>query len=293
MDTMEIRSTSNPRVVEWSRLLHKKGRDRQNRFLIEGVHLVKEALESHLPLDCIVYSGERGWPGELERPRDVECVAVSENVMRKCTDTKTPQAVFAVLSKAVVTPRDEEVQRLLKKRGGLFVVADRIQDPGNLGTIIRSADAVAADGVIVGEGSADLFHPKTIRATMGSLFHLPVWSADLSALLQQARAEGAQIVATTLQSARPYYDLNWTKTSWILIGNEGSGISPEVIHYATVETMIPMPGKAESLNAGMAATVLLYEALRQRRHWNSSTGHPLSVHQPPEHPPSNRSDQNE
>jgi TrmH family RNA methyltransferase len=265
LDKIMIRSVANPRVAEWSRLLQKKGRDQQNRFLIEGIHLVQEALKSGLSIDCIVYSGERGWPKELERPHDVECVAVSENVMRKCTDTKTPQAVFAVLSKNEVTPDEKEMRELLNRRSGLFVVADRVQDPGNLGTIIRSADAVAADGVVIGKGSVDLFHPKTVRATMGSLFHLPIWEAELTDLLEKIRENGAQIVATTPQAKIAYDDLDWTKTSWVLIGNEGSGLSPEVRRLATVETVIPMPGKAESLNAGMAATVLLYEALRQRR----------------------------
>jgi TrmH family RNA methyltransferase len=159
----------------------------------------------------------------------------------------------------------------------LVVVVDGVQDPGNLGTIIRSADAVAATGVIVGRGSADVYNPKTLRATMGSLFHLPIVSGvDLPALLAQVAAEaiegsgagearGPQVVGATLRATLSCFDADMTQPTWLVLGNEGAGVSPAVAGCVTREVRIPMPGRAESLNVAMAATVLLFEALRQRR----------------------------
>lgn len=261
-----ITSVHNSRVKTWTQLLEKKGRDKLGQFVIEGVHLVQEALASSLPVDTIVFAEERAHtlPSALldqAHAAGIECVAVTETVLAKCTDTQTPQPVFAVLPKLAWEPG----QLLNAQAGaGLVVVVDGIQDPGNLGTIIRSADAVGATGVLLGRGTVDLYNPKTVRSTMGSLFHLPIAQGNLLEVLPQAAEQGAAIVTTSLQGSTSCYDFDFTRTVWFVIGNEGQGVSAAVSDLATQHILIPMRGQAESLNAAMAATVVLFEAMRQR-----------------------------
>jgi len=262
-----ITSLQNPRVKAWTQLLEKKGRDKQGQFIIEGVHLVQEALGSDAEVETVVYAAERQHElpaGMLEQAADagIECVAVSGQVLVKCTDTLTPQAVFAVLRKLRWEPSD-----LLDEAGrepGLVVVIDGMQDPGNLGTMIRSADAVGATGVLLGKGTVDLYNPKTVRSTMGSMFHLPVAHGDLQTVLPQAAAQGIAVITTSLQGESDCYGFDFRQPVWFVIGNEGQGVSPEVSALTTEHIRIPMRGRAESLNAAMAGTVVLFEAMRQR-----------------------------
>ncbi|WP_211746574.1 RNA methyltransferase [Paenibacillus sp. Marseille-Q4541] len=260
---MEIASVHNPRVKDWAQLLEKKHRTRQGKYIIEGVHLVQEALEHGAMIECIAYDMDKGIPSELGAyPRTastVEWIAVSAAVIAKCTDTVTPQAVFAVIRKD-----EKQVDELLVKPDSLVIVLDRLQDPGNVGTIIRSADAAGADGVILGRGSADVYNPKTIRSTMGSFFHLPVVEADLSEVLPAAKQAGVTLVSTSLTAEHSCYSYDFKGSRWLVIGNEGSGVSDEVSRLVDDAVIIPSKGQAESLNAAMAATVLLFEAMRQR-----------------------------
>ncbi|WP_426451539.1 TrmH family RNA methyltransferase [Paenibacillus sp. S-38] len=261
-----IRSLQNPRVKQWTELQSRKGREKTGRFVVEGHHLVQEALQSDAMPDTLVYSAERRDSCrellEEAAQQGIECVPVGEEVLAKCTDTGTPQPVFAVVPKLSWRPQD-----LLKasEQGGLVVVVDGMQDPGNLGTIIRSADAVGASGVLLGKGTVDLYNPKTVRSTMGSMFHLPVVQGDLTEWLPAAAERGVQVVSTSLQGAVSCYEHDFRAPTWFVIGNEGQGVSPEVQALAQHNVLIPMAGRAESLNAAMAATVVLFEAMRQRR----------------------------
>ncbi|MBD7969612.1 TrmH family RNA methyltransferase [Paenibacillus gallinarum] len=259
---MEIASVNNPRVKDWAQLLEKKHRTRQGKYIIEGIHLVQEALEHRAEIECIAYDMDKGIPSELSgyaNTAGVEWIGVSAAVIAKCTDTVTPQAVFAVIRKD-----DKQADGLLRKPDSLVIVLDRLQDPGNVGTIIRSADAAGADGVILGRGSADVYNPKTIRSTMGSFFHLPVVEADLSVILPEAKEAGVTLVSTSLAADHSCYSYDFKGSRWIVIGNEGSGVSQEVGSLVDDAVIIPSKGQAESLNAAMAATVLLFEAMRQR-----------------------------
>lgn len=260
-----ITSVHNPRVKQWTELQSRKGREKQGRFLIEGVHLVQEALRSDLIPEVLAYSDERAEAcAELLQEaagQGVERVQVTEPILAKCTDAETPQPVFAVVPKLPWRPAD-----LLSasERDGLVVVIDGIQDPGNLGTIIRSADAVGASGVLLGKGTVDLYNPKTVRSTMGSLFHLPIVQGDLAQWLPEASARGIQVATTRLEDAVSVYDCDFRRPTWFVIGNEGQGVSAEVQQLVQHHVRIPMQGRAESLNAAMAATVVLFEAMRQR-----------------------------
>lgn len=261
---MEITSVSNPRVKSWASLSEKKGRDKLGMFIVEGPHLVVGALNQAVIVpECVVYDRGKGIPEEVvaaaaERP-GIEWIAVSPEIMAKCTDTVQPQGIFAVLPKFT-----QLADRLLEATNSLVIVADGVQDPGNLGTIIRSADAVGATGVVLGRGCADLYNPKTVRSTMGSLFHLPIVETDLGEVLSAARERGVQLVSAALDAAASCYDMDYRASSWFIVGNEARGVSPEAEQYVTHRVRIPMRGGAESLNVAMASTILLYEALRQR-----------------------------
>jgi TrmH family RNA methyltransferase len=255
-----ITSVHNRKVKEWASLLDKKGRDQTGCFLVEGPHLVQEALKSGAPVRTVVYEQDAGIPAELLPWRDsTRWIAASPEVLRKCSDTVHPQGVFAVVEKTDV-PADV----LFERPNAFGIVTDGVQDPGNLGTIIRSADAAGADFVVLGKGTADLYNPKTVRATMGSLFHLPIVHGDLAELLSIARDRGIRTVAAALDAAQSCYALDCRQAVWFVVGNEAHGVSPAVRRLVTDEVVIPMRGGAESLNVAMAATILLFEAMRQR-----------------------------
>lgn len=261
---MEILSVNNPRVKQWSQLLNKKGRDQSGLFLLEGIHLTLEALNSDAELQTILYSLERDLPAELqayvEQPGSmVEWIGVSEAILSKCTETPAPQGVVGICKKLGTT-----AEELLRDPEALLVALDGVQDPGNLGTIIRSADAVGATGVLLGRGTVDLYNPKTIRSTMGSLFHIPVVACDLLEVMPEAKAAGVQLVGTRLDAPRNCYELDLRKPTLLLMGSEGGGLSAEIEDYVDTDVIIPMRGKAESLNVAMATSVLLYEGMRQR-----------------------------
>lgn len=158
----------------------------------------------------------------------------------------------------------EPLESLIAGARGLVVVLDGVQDPGNVGTIIRSADAAGAAGVVLGAGCADVYNPKTIRSTMGSLFHLPIVEGQLESLLPEAKVAGVKLVSTSLQAEHSCYSYDFTQSVWLVIGNEGKGISDATARLVDDSITIPMQGQAESLNAAMAATILLFEAMRQR-----------------------------
>lgn len=256
-----IRSSQNPQVKEWAALTSRKGRDRAGAFLVEGVHMVIEALKSDCLVTQVIYVPGTAAEREAapERDETVRWQPVTEEVMRKISDTEAPQGIAAVVRK-----RDMQAAELFRPAGRPLIAVDAVRDPGNAGTIVRAADAAGAAGVLFGTGSVDVYHPKTVRATMGSLFHLPVLPCDLAALLPRARAAGFRVAAAALNGSRHCFETDLSGPVCFLLGNEADGISPRLAALADDAVAIPMVGRAESLNVAMAATVLLYEALRQR-----------------------------
>lgn len=264
---MEIVSETNARAKVWSQLLHNKGRKKHGKFLVEGVRLVNEAIRSHeqssAHVECVIYTLSSGLPEGIEADQNdehIQWIGVSDAVFAKCSDTVHSQGVIAV-----VQQWKARLDAVMNAKHPLVIAVDGIQDPGNLGTIIRSADAVGATGVVIGKGSVDVYNPKTVRATMGSLFHVPIIEADLEVVLPQVREHGIDIVSTGLQTDRYCYDEDFTKGMWIVVGNEGHGVSARISKYVDRQIIIPMDGQAESLNVAMATTVILFEALRQRQ----------------------------
>ncbi|HZG76229.1 MAG TPA: RNA methyltransferase [Paenibacillus sp.] len=264
-----IRSLQNPQVKAWAALLGKKGRDEAGTFLVEGAHLVAEALRSDFRVSEVLYVPGSPAAAEVEAAiggRASDWMPVSEQVMEKVTDARTPQGVAAVVEQRNVA-LDELFAGNGRKLGlGPIVALDAVQDPGNLGTILRSADAAGARAALLGVGTVDVYNPKTIRATMGSLFRVPFVACDLSEALARAKAAGVRVVGTSLDAKRSCYEAPLGGDVCFLFGNEGAGVSPQLLAMADEKVIIPMRGGAESLNVAMAATVLLFEALRQREY---------------------------
>ncbi len=265
-----ITSRENSRMKNLA-LLMKKAKERKARklFIAEGIRMVGEA-----PADWIrgVYAaesfGERRQEQELlARLREgadkggylVE--TVSDAVFAAVSDTKTPQGILAVLKIPEYCLSD-----LLSKENPLLLLLEGIQDPGNLGTMFRSGEGAGVSGVIFDRETADLFNPKTVRSTMGSIFRVPfLETEDLMQTIHELKRAGVALYAAHLDGSVDYDEPDYTKASGFLIGNEGGGLSREPAEAADARVRIPMEGRVESLNAAVSASLLLYEACRQRR----------------------------
>lgn len=267
-----IESASNAKI-KWAASLHqRKERKRRGEFVAEGVRLVETATASDWPLRfCIAtesaFADERvqGIVAVLES-KGCPIYAVSPNVYKKASATESPQGILLVMESV-----QSNLAELSAKNNPLFVVLDRIQDPGNVGTIIRTADAAGCSGVIAIEGTADLFSDKVVRSSMGSLFHLPlVMEVGAEEVIAFAREHNISCLAAALDpSATPHFSADYRKASAVVFGNEGEGVSSLFLESAE-HIYIPMLGRAESLNVATSAAIVLYEALRQRYREDSS-----------------------
>lgn len=271
-----ITSAQNPKMKNWRKLLSKKGRDQAGAYLIEGVRLIQEAIRSdRTVIQSLIFSDERrgtaeAWREEIAakeeaQQRKIEQVLVPSSLINRLTDTKTPQGMLAVLEKNDVKAAIDELESRLRQTSALLLLLDAVREPGNVGAIIRTADAAGVDAVIVGKGSADLYNPKVIRAAMGSSFHLPLVEAELEPWMAELKKSGYRIVATALDRSDRYDRVSYRGRVACMMGNEAHGISPEIMSKADERVKIPIYGKAESLNVATAAGVLLYEAQRQRQ----------------------------
>lgn len=248
-----ITSPSNARVKDVIRLRDKASeRKRSGLFVAEGRRIVSEVPEDRI--EALYLSEDfdpAGWRGAPLAGSYAE--TVSRSVMEKMTGTVTPQGILAV-----VRQERRSLEDLAK--GGLILLLDRIQDPGNMGTILRTAEACGADGVLCDAASADPWSPKTVRSTMGAVFRLPVAvEEDLSAALGILQRKGYTAFAAHLQASGDFRKAVWPKKSIIMIGNEANGLSDALTVAADRRVIIPMRGRAESLNASVAAALLMYE----------------------------------
>lgn len=261
-----ITSTSNPRVrqlVLWQEKAKKRRED--NVFLAEGIKMLREA-----PKDWIkeVYLTEevlqrlRKEDGEvLTKIENTGYELLSDEVMKKVSDTQTPQGALVVLNRPSYTLED-----IVGNGEGTFMVLENLQDPGNLGTIIRTGEGAGIRGVIMSQDTVDIYNPKTIRATMGSVYRVPfIYVETLSNSICYLKEKGVQTYAAHLKGKKQYYEFSYAGGTAFLIGNEGNGLKKETADLADEYLRIPMEGQVESLNAAIAATILMYEAYRQRR----------------------------
>jgi TrmH family RNA methyltransferase len=244
-----IESAKNPKVKQWKKLLTKKERDQTGTFIIEGFHLVEEALKESNVVQEVIIAEHTDLPAHISLD-DVEVVRVSHEVIKEITDTGTPQGIFAICEQ-----RSYQCETL-KLENTLLI--DSVQDPGNIGTLIRTADAAGMDAVILGEGSADLYNPKVLRSTQGSLFHIPVIKDNLQDVISRLKKQNIPVYGTALEGAVSYTEVEKSDQFALLVGNEGQGVSSKLLEETTKNLYIPIYGKSESLNVGVAAGILLY-----------------------------------
>lgn len=265
-----ITSIVNPRIkqlVQWQ----DRARDRRKDgvFIAEGMKMLEEA-----PVEWIreIYLTEE-LAGRLKQAKSekeqllwkkleaVRFELVTKEVMKRAADTQTPQGVLLVLKQPAY--RLDEI--LQKDRNGLYLVLEDLQDPGNLGTIVRTGEGAGISGIIMSRKTVDIFNPKTIRATMGSIYRVPfIYVETLSDTLDKMKKAGVSVYAAHLKGETLYYDFSYKGATAFLIGNEGAGLSRETAQAADFCLKIPMEGNVESLNAAVSAALLMYEAKRQR-----------------------------
>ena len=251
----EISSKDNKIFRLCEQLSHKKYRDKLGLYLIEGENLLEEAVKNGAAIKTVLMC--RDYRGSLFGTED-KAFCLSDKLFEQLAQTETTQGIMAIVEKPELSP-----DRFLDRGGGNFIVLDRLQDPGNIGTILRTADAAGYELAIVMKGTADVFSPKAVRAATGSLFRMPVVFMDsVDELMEFTRAAGKKLVATCFDTDRYYYDENLREDIALIIGNEGGGISRELIECSDLKIKIPMHGNIESLNASVAAGILMYEAVR-------------------------------
>lgn len=247
-----IESTQNALVKYWKKLATtRKERERSGEFLVEGFHLVEEALKNKERIvQLIVREGvdlPLLWPID-----DVAIVEVTPAVAKEFAETETTQGVFAVCKQPTVA---DELMATWRK----VLLVDAVQDPGNVGTMIRTADAAGIDAVILGKGCADLYNPKTLRSAQGSHFHIPVVRGDLEDWIEALQCNGIPVFGTALEEdAVNYSEIQHTGSFGIMVGNEGSGINPQLLSKTDQNIIIPIFGQAESLNVAVATGIVLY-----------------------------------
>lgn len=262
-----VTSKDNSTIKYLRSLSDLKYRKKEKAFLIEGVKMVEEALRDDLGVKKVVAAPslvQHHGKGvlKLAESRSIDIVWISERMMDTVSESKTPQPVMAV-----VQMKHHSEEALLANESALIVIAHQLQDPGNLGTIIRTAEAVGASGVAITANTVDSFNAKTIRASMGSILRLPiVHIGDLAAFIKKCKQKGFQTAATVLTGEKTHFDINLTKPTAILLGQESAGLPRDITTDIDLSIRIPMAETIDSLNVATAAAVILYEAMRQRMH---------------------------
>lgn len=259
-----ITSTSNQKVKRILRLQKKaKERKEEGVFLVEGLRMMREVPKERVQE---VYVSETFLNKHKEIVTGLEgrMEIVTDKVFAYLSDTKTPQGILGIIRRTEYTLRE-----MIKEKDGaapFLIVLDNLQDPGNLGTIVRTAEGAGVTGIILSKDSADFYQPKTIRATMGSVYRMPVvYVEDLESAIEELKENGIRTYAAHLDDSCFYDEADYTGGTAFLIGNEGNGLREEISKAADQKIKIPMYGEVESLNAAMAAGILMYEASRQRR----------------------------
>ncbi|MHB8780642.1 MAG: TrmH family RNA methyltransferase [Candidatus Geothermincolia bacterium] len=260
-----IVSSRNERVREYRKLSKKTFRYETSRFIAEGPQVLREALGASAAIDVIFFTpdaeGHLSIYADIIAGRHIKTMRVAPEVFERLSSTMNPQGLLAVVEMLHVEP-----EAIALKPPEPQLLLSQIRDPGNLGAIIRAADAAGAGAVVMSEDCSDLYNTKTVRATAGSLFHLPLAPrADLAQHAQELKSRGFKVIATELGAERSMWDVDMRGPIAIMLGNEARGLSAEHAALADESVRIPIIGRAESLNVAEAATVILYEMVRQRQ----------------------------
>jgi len=257
-----ISSKDNEIIKNIKKLKEKKYRDLNKEFIVEGIKLVEEAIQENAEIEKIVICEDCANSSVIEQNLMYEiakrdCIYVTERVFQTISDVSNPQGILAVI-------KQKNVEDQIKYDEDIILVLDGIQDPGNLGTILRTLDSVNLKQVIITNKTADPYNPKVVRSTMGAIYRVNIIQTDnLVKTLKDIKKHKFEIIATSLETKNNIYNIDYKKIA-IIIGNEANGVSKEILEISNKKVKIPMLGKTESLNAGVATGVILYEYSRRK-----------------------------
>ena len=257
-----ITSKDNELIKHIRKLKDKKYRDESNEYVVEGVKLVEEAVKENAKIKQIIICEDTTRTYEI--PTHImleiakyECISVSDKIFNIITQVTNPQGIMAIIEKNAQDVQIDYTQDII-------VVLDDVQDPGNLGTILRTVDSIGLNQIIVSKGTADAFNSKVVRSTMGAIFRIKIIEVEnLAQAIKEMRKHHFKLMVTSLQTKNSIYDIDFYKKI-IVIGNEANGVSKEIQDMADEKAKIPMLGRTESLNASVAAGVVMYEYVRQK-----------------------------
>ena len=257
-----ITSKDNEFLKHVKKLKEQKYRDKSQEFIIEGIKLVKEAIEEKANIKQIIICDNCEDTGII--PKDLmyeiakyNCIYVTENILKTMSDVNAPQGIMAIIGR-------NNKEKDIDYSQYIIVALDDIQDPGNLGTILRTVDSIGLNQLWVSKGTADCYNPKVVRSTMGAIFRIKIIECeDLEQTLKETQKNNFKLVVSSLQTNNCLYDINFDKKV-IIIGNEANGVEPQIQEMADEKIKIPMLGKTESLNASVATGIILYEYVRQK-----------------------------
>ena len=258
---MIITSKDNDFIKHVKKLKEKKYRDEYNEFIIEGIKITQEAIEEKAKIKAVIIcedcKNQSAIPNELlYEVAKMNCIYVSEKVFMSISDVTNPQGIMAIIEK------ENEENLKIDFSNDKILILDNIQDPGNMGTIIRTCDSLNMKQIIVSKGSSDIYNPKVVRATMGAIFRIKIIeSDDLVKTIKELKKHKFKVYATDLKTKNTIYNVDYKKSA-VIIGNEANGVSQEVLDESSYRIKIPMLGKTESLNAGVATSIVLYEMYR-------------------------------
>ena len=263
-----ISSKDNEFIKHIKKLKDKKYRDLNDEYIIEGIKIIEEAINEKANIKQVVICDDCEKTSNI--PKDLmyeiakqECVYVTSKLFDSLTDVTNPQGILAIVEKNAmksISPGSEE----LDYNQDIIVALDDIQDPGNLGTILRTVDSIGINQILVSKGTADSYNPKVVRSTMGAIFRVKIIECeDLENTLKEIQKHKFEIVVTSLQTKNSIYDIDYQKKV-IVIGNEANGVEEKIQKLADKKVKIPMLGKTESLNASVATGIILYEYVRQK-----------------------------
>ena len=252
-----IESKDNTLFKYTKKLKERKHRVKENKYIIEGFRLVQEAFKAKCKIEYVIVNenGKVKLDDYLSEYMDsIKIYEMKNELFAQLSSTENTQGIIAV---ANINNSISDID------GDFYLLCDKVQDPGNLGTIIRTAHAAGVNGIILTKGTVDIYNDKTIRSTMGSIFYTPIiYDNDLT-LLKKLKDDGFSLVATSLEESKNFFEEDLSGKVILSVGNEGNGISEEIFELADKKVKIPMPGGAESLNVGVATSIILFEKVRQ------------------------------
>jgi len=256
-----VQSPQNARVKELRAGFARASRTEHGHIAIEGEHLLLEAVAAGLPIPAVfIRAGSESLLHRLQLPDSTEVIALSPEIFSSAVSTESPQGIAALVNPPAFTLD----QILAAPAAPLVLISAGLQDPGNLGTLIRSSEAFAATGFITLPGTVSPWNQKALRASAGSVFRLPLVAAREDEIFAALESRGISTLAAVASEGRSLTHHDLTQPTALILGNEGAGIPPEILRRATARVTIPTPGPVESLNAAIAGSILLYEAARQR-----------------------------